>query len=137
MEPSGCWIWTACLGNKSYGLFKLDGKHQRAHRLSYQCFKGEIPDEMLVCHTCDNPTCVNPAHLWVGTNDDNMNDKVKKGRQSRLHGETNGFSKLTEDDVKAIRADKRLQRQIAADYGIHQANVSLIKLRKSWSHVDD
>jgi hypothetical protein len=108
---------------------------------------GPIPDGLFVCHSCDNRPCCNPAHLWLGTTDDNMADMVAKGRSasgdrswSHQHpetqrGEQNGHSILTEDQVRAIRADTRSQAAIGADYGIAQAHVSRIKLRQNWKHV--
>jgi hypothetical protein len=80
-EITGCFEWTSSLDGWGYGHIRLEkGKKIRAHRFSYLNFKGEIPDGMLVCHSCDNPKCVNPDHLWLGTNKDNSEDMVKKGR---------------------------------------------------------
>ena len=135
VEPSGCWLWTRGKYKDGYGGFKLDGKMVKVHRLSYQHFKGDIPEGLCVCHSCDNPVCVNPAHLWVGTNDDNITDKVGKWRHA--HGERHGRAKLIEADVLAIRSDHRSLRKIAADYGIDNTQVSKIKRRIRWSHVDD
>lgn len=80
-EPnSGCHLWTAHCNREGYGTFKLEGKKARAHRVAWEIANGPIPDGLHVCHTCDVPECVNPSHLWVGTNTDNMRDCVKKGR---------------------------------------------------------
>jgi len=132
---SGCWIWQRCRGRDGYGTIKFAKKMCRAHRLSWQHHYGPIPKNKFVLHTCDNPPCINPSHLFLGTNMDNARDKIVKGRGADLKGEMNGFAKLTATDVLAIRRDMRLQREIAADYGIGQPNVSGIKNRKSWAHV--
>lgn len=79
---SGCWIYTGFLDPEGYGKFMEAGKQLRAHRYSYTLHKGNIPEGLFVCHTCDVPCCVNPDHLWLGTHDDNMKDKVKKGRSN-------------------------------------------------------
>ena len=97
-----CWEWTAGKEPKGYGTFYLEGKTRRVHRLSYRIFKGDTPEGMCVCHRCDNPGCVNPDHLFLGTNQDNVADRDAKGRQARLRGDCNGMSKLTQRDVELI-----------------------------------
>lgn len=80
-ETTDCWEWTACTNNIGYGMFRWEtGKMRTAHRVSYEMFKGIIPKGKIVCHTCDNPRCVNPDHLWVGTHQDNFDDMISKGR---------------------------------------------------------
>ena len=79
-KTQGCWNWEASGHPKGYGQFWVNGKYERANRAAYRLYKGEIPEGLIVCHSCDNPKCVNPRHLWVGTNSDNQRDRVRKGR---------------------------------------------------------
>lgn len=100
-SSNGCWEWTAGREKTGYGFFTVRSRKFRAHRFSYEMHKGEIPEGLLVCHSCDNPSCVNPDHLWVGTQKDNMEDKVRKGRSS--FGELNGAAKYSAHQVRFIR----------------------------------
>ncbi len=128
-EPfSGCWLWigTLCLG---YGV--IDKK--KAHRLSWEFHRGEIPKGMFICHKCDTRACVNPDHLFVGTLQDNKRDEVTKMRHS--FGERNRHARLTENQVRQIRNSKKLYRLIALDFGISESHVKYIKVRRRWKHV--
>ena len=137
--PEGtCWKWTGFINR--YGRFGFRGTVWLAHRVAWiLAKKGEIPPGLCICHSCDNPWCVNPAHLFLGSHADNMADMSRKGRQSRRDGEENHGAKLTEVKVREIRArDARggvSQRQLAKEYGVHQTLISLIINRKSWEHV--
>jgi len=109
-SESGCWEWTGAKYRKNYGHFRrfIDGSWvmYKAHRFSYEQFKNggkKLEKHLCVCHTCDNPSCVNPEHLFVGTIQDNINDKVKKGRHK--YGIKNGFRVLDENDVLKIKND--------------------------------
>jgi hypothetical protein len=135
-QENGCWTWKGYKRPGGYGeaYFGVRPNRERilAHRLAYEVTKGD-PGALLVCHTCDEPSCVNPEHLFLGTIQDNMDDRNRKGRQAR--GERNGPAKLTEDQVRAIRADPRMNTEIAKDYGVFETTVSTIKHRRTWKHV--
>jgi len=133
VPESGCWIWMHTLLKGGYGQFRLNGKRYLAHRWAYQHWHGKIPASVDVCHTCDVPCCVNPAHLFLGTRKDNMQDASKKGRVCK--GSEVTTSKLREDQIPLIRADARTQREIADEYGITQGHVSDIKLGRRWAHI--
>jgi hypothetical protein len=129
----GCWLWKASKNRKRYGQFQLKRKQMLAHRFVWMCFYGSIPETMQVCHKCDNPSCVNPSHLFLGTNRDNVRDRNAKGRQAI--GERHGLSKLTQEKVSRIRelhSQGAKQHDISVMFGITQSNVSCIVLYKSW-----
>jgi hypothetical protein len=131
-EASGCWEWTSHKDRWGYGRFWALGKVRSAHRASYELHCGPIPDGMHVLHRCDNPTCINPEHLFLGTNAENVADKVAKGRQSR--GSMNG-AKLTEADVIAIRASKEPIREVAQSYSVGWRHIAKIRRGESWAHL--
>lgn len=132
-EVTGCWLFDGGLVNGGYGQVRRGLKKALAHRAAWEAANGPIPPGLCVCHKCDTPRCVNPAHLFLGTGADNMADKVAKGRQHRPAGEAHGQAKLTESMVRAIRADGRKQYEIAKAFGIGQAQVSRIKTGRRWS----
>ena len=147
---SGCVQWTAAKNRKGYGFVGVGGKLRIASRVAWELARGEIPQGMCVLHHCDNPPCVNPDHLFLGTKADNGADMVAKGRQargdrhgSRLHPESrqrgSGHvrAKLTEADVLKILADKRPKRIVAKEYGVSHHSVHLIRHRKTWRHVTE
>ncbi|KKL67586.1 hypothetical protein LCGC14_2133510 [marine sediment metagenome] len=133
--PNGCWEWQGCRLKDGYGLIGRGGGKRgmlRVHRAMWEIVFGPIPDGMDVLHRCDNPPCANPTHLWLGTHADNMADMIAKGRCADRAGEKNGNAKLTWEQVKAIRADTRFQRVIAAEYGVVPQLISQIKLGQIW-----
>lgn len=131
LVTDGCWVWAGGLDSDGYGRFYLQYHNFLAHRFAYELMVGEIPKGMNVCHHCDNPACVNPAHLFVGSQADNMRDRNSKSRQSR--GSKCPAAKLTEDLIPRIRADQRKQGVIAAEYGVTQSVISEIKAGRAWS----
>jgi len=135
--PNGCKEWTGGKDKKGYGRTgpKLGGE-VLAHRMSYILAHGPIPEGLHVLHKCDNPPCVNPDHLYVGTNDDNVRDRHERSRWACQRGEQNPRAKLTDDDIRSIRSDARPQDRIGVDYGISQSTVSSIKRRETWAFVD-
>ena len=139
VDKSGdCWEWTAGKDVGGYGSFYLSGSSIKAHRIAYTITVGDIPDGMCVLHTCDNPPCVQPDHLFIGTYMDNYHDMKAKGRVYkgyRQHGESHTHAKLTEKDVIEIRASSDPQRAMARRFGVSDMAISKIKLRKSWKHI--
>lgn len=142
-EESECWEWSGRLNHGGYGKFSIAGRYFVASRVSYAVHNG-LHDlgGMLVCHTCDNPRCVNPNHLFLGTSLDNFWDCVKKGRvsSSSRGGDSPSkrpIPKLTEDDVRYIRSEYMLlpAQSIADKFGIHPSAVSSIAHGRSWRHV--
>lgn len=133
-KEKGCWLWTGAVRAR-YGAITIAGKVRRAHRVSYEAHIGPIADGLIVLHSCDNPLCVNPKHLSLGTHQDNSDDKVSKGRQAR--GQTNGSAKLTEDAVRLIRryAGTRSYQSIANDFGVHKSSITDILNNRTWTHV--
>jgi hypothetical protein len=143
-KAEGCWEWKAGL-SAGYGNFWTPefGVVTRSHCVSYMIHFGEIPNGLFVCHTCDNPKCVNPSHLFLGTNADNMADCAAKGRINNpaMHGLTkgtgNGRHKLTEDQVQEIRKlwPTHTKSSIGRKYGVSQTVISHTISRKLWAHV--
>lgn len=133
-EPnSGCFIWLGSVDKDGYGHCR--GLYsRRAHREAYYRAFGD-PSGSMVLHKCDNPSCVNPDHLFLGDAQANADDAREKNRTFRPRGERNGASRLSEAQIKKIRSDNRAQEVIATEYGITQSNVSLIKSGRNWRHV--
>ena len=132
-----CWMWTGSTVTFGHGRASRDGgANVLAHRFAYEQVYGPIPNGLCVLHACDTPGCVNPAHLHLGTQLDNIAECVARGRAAR--GERNGRAKLRVDDVRAIRGAIRRavpHRVIAAAFGVCTKTVSRIGRRMSWKHI--
>lgn len=135
-----CWKWLGetFQGRGDYGRFSVKGKSVRAHRFVYETIHGAIADGLVVRHVCDNPTCVNPAHLRIGTPKDNTRDMQDRGRRPDRKGEKHPLARLNSDQVAEIRrriAMGETQTKVAAAFGICRAHVWRIKSGKGWSHI--
>ncbi len=132
-EPmSGCWLW-AGNGTDRYGTLKVHGKRTAAHRYSWMLHHGPIARGLNVCHKCDVTFCVNPSHLFLGTQKANHDDMVNKGRRAPFSGARNGRAKLTAEQAAQIRNDPRTYKQIAAEYGVSFGQVGQIKRGACWN----
>jgi hypothetical protein len=139
-DPEDCWPWlrNAHGGQMGYGRFKSRGVNRAAHRVAWELTNGPIPEGIFVCHHCDNPPCCNPAHLFLGTQAENLSDRDQKGRAVYKRGEQNGGAKLTEAQVLSIRqqvAAGDSQRSVATRLGVSQGLVQMIVRRKVWTHI--
>lgn len=130
-----CWVWSGSKSRDGYGLFGNGEKTERAHRFIFRMTFGPIGRGMVILHKCDNPSCVNPSHLAIGTQAENVADMRRKKRAVNVNGERHGRAKLTEAQVKEIRDDKRMQKEIAAAYGVSKGLIGLIKTRRVWAHI--
>jgi hypothetical protein len=146
IEPDlmgGCWLWSGALTGRGYGHIGAGGRGGKTistHKLAYELAFGAVPEGLCVLHRCDVRACVNPAHLFLGTNADNSADMIKKGRHwsipSGVCGERSGTAKLTQTDIVEIRQRSGETRaSIARHYNVDPTNVSAIVLRKTWRHV--
>ena len=132
IKGPGCWAWNGWHDAFGYGIVCMPGNKQaRAHRVAYALLVGPIPKDMVVMHSCDNPDCVNPAHLSLGTRADNNRDM----RQKRRHafGERNGHARLTQVDIDTIRSSAKKQAELAREYKVSQSHISRIKSGDVWN----
>lgn len=147
-SPEECWVWQGKLSRDGYGRFKCLGVTYRPHAFVWRLLNGEIAKGKQVNHRCDNRGCVNPSHLYQGTQADNMRDKVARNRQAtgwnngshtkperRPRGERVGGAKLTAEKVIAIRASENSSAYLARVYGVTKANIGMIRARKTWAHI--
>lgn len=136
--PDECWNWSACLDKHGYGHMGGGKVNYPAHRFSYSHFIGPIPAGMCVCHTCDNRACVNPAHLFLGTSQDNTADRTRKGRSAK--GERSPKAKLTPDQAREILARSKAgegRASLGREFGITETAVRFIATGKNWKHLEE
>lgn len=139
---SGCIEWQGRKTEGGYGSMETMGE-KTTHRIAFKLFVSPIPEGLCVLHSCDNPPCVNPAHLFLGTHADNNKDRAKKGRSADTRGEGHPRAKLTEADVIAIRKAYRKRsrtggscRDLAKRYSVNLSTIHYIITRKNWSHIE-
>lgn len=139
--PNGCWLWTGVI-SRGYGRFNYQKRMQPSARVAWELTNGPIPEGLLVCHDCpgrDNPMCVNPSHMFLGTPKDNTQDMLKKGRNSNAKGEAQGHAVLTDIQVLEIRELYALggvtQAQLAAKFGVKPITIHPIVTGRTWTHV--
>lgn len=133
-----CWEWQGARTDDGYGVFPVQGIVILAHRLAFILHYKRDPGKLLVLHECDNPACVNPRHLFVGTSEDNNEDRHKKGRSKGAKGESNIHAKLTEKKVREIKrklARGIQKRQLARRYKVSQSTIGKIEHGRIWKHV--
>ena len=144
-DPEGCWEFVGLPGRRHKerdhrGSYIFEGKVQKASRVSWQLEHGEIPEGMFVCHHCDNPKCVRPDHLFLGTHADNMRDMVEKGRTTRANrGAGNGMAKLTEEQVYEIRESYKRGdcARLARKFGVSKATAYTVRSRRVWGWLPE
>ena len=139
--PSGCLEWQGCTNLKGYGQVRCNGTMQGTHRVAWIIVNGPIPDGLDVLHKCDNRTCCDVDHLFLGTDLDNNHDMIFKGRAVHVHGEQHGHAKLTETDVLEIRriyvcgSHEFGQSALARRFDVDHAHIGRIIRRKKWNHI--
>jgi hypothetical protein len=137
IPEAGCWVWMGSTQVRGYGEIISNNRKHLAHRASYEAFVGKIPKGMYVCHACDNVACVNPNHLFLGTQKQNLQDMVNKGRSTR--GVKNPMAKLTEEQVKEIKqgfAEGKTDMELAKQFNMSRQGINGIRKGKLWSYVN-
>lgn len=141
-QDNGCWLWVGGKSSNGYGVIGAGGKggkHLSAHRLSYEMHTGTIPDGYVVMHSCDNPACVNPDHLSIGSPKDNTLDALVKQRLKTIYGKgvANRGARLTDDDVRYIKNNPHLRGCDLADkFKVSRATITDIRKGRCWSHIE-
>lgn len=135
VATTGCWLWNGSPDSDGYGRLRVNGETMRVHRLSYALHNGDLPSNMAVCHSCDTPLCVNPDHLWLGSNEDNIADRTQKRRSAA--GSRNGYARLTEESVRAIRSETGVPvEDLAERFGVSIGAVYKVRSRQTWAWLD-
>lgn len=144
-KVEGCWNWNAYIDKDGYGRFRIGNKQVRSNRASYLIYKGAIGENLVIRHKCDNPSCVNPDHLEIGTNFDNVMDMVCRNRQAKgekiyknrrsFKGQCSPKAKITEKQALSILSDERSHLTIAMEHGLTRAAVSNLKRGITWAHL--
>ena len=132
-QTTQCWNWNRKKDKNGYGIFFLNGGAERAHRFSYKHYRKIDPLDLMVCHRCDNPSCVNPDHLFLGTCQDNLRDALQKGRFAI--GDLNGRSKLTPEQVKELLQSPESGASLAKKWGVNRSTINRIRRGEGWRNV--
>ena len=138
-KTDNCWLWNSNKVRGGYGQFSFRRGKSYAHRISWETVHGLVPVGFELCHKCDVPSCVNPAHLFLGTHTQNMRDCVSKGRNVNQRGQKHGMAKLTDADVIEIRrrfeTERVSKRTLSVEFGISDVMVGLIIRKVCWKHL--
>ncbi len=138
VTETGCWLWLGEIkvsNGEERGRVMIRGERDYAHRWAYRIAIGDIPEGHQVNHHCDQPTCVNPAHLYAGTQAQNVHDMLSRGRHVASPRAKNGNAKLTEQDVSRIRASDLTIKQLAEHYSVTTENIRAIRAYKTWKEA--
>ena len=133
--PEGCWLWTACTTPAGYGQIRVNGKSTQAHRIAWELANGPIPPGLDVLHHCDNPPCVNPKHLFLGTDVENQQDCVEKGRHNPNCGEDRPNAKLSIIAVQEIRESKLSAYKLATKFSVSRSAIRAVLDGRNWKQV--